>query len=183
MRKQGAERIAFDSIVAGGRRSALPHATSSARRVGKNCFLVLDFGAVYQGYCSDLTRTVYVGNPGQRELKIYQAVHGAQQRALETIVDGTELSKVDAAARDFLAQLNLSKYFGHNLGHGVGLEIHEAPTLKAGLKRKLRAGMVFTVEPGVYIKELGGVRIEDLIVVEESGIEILTKSSKKVIKI
>jgi Xaa-Pro aminopeptidase len=183
MRKLGAEGFAFESIVAGGKRSALPHAASTAKRVKKNAFLVLDFGAVYQGYCSDMTRTVFVGNPSKKDLLIYNEVLESQKRALQKIVCGIPASQVDGTARNYLAQHDLSKYFGHNLGHGVGLEIHEAPTIGASSRDILRAGMVFTIEPGVYIKEMGGVRIEDLLVLEEHGIQILTNSSKELIAI
>jgi len=183
MRKQGADRYAFELIVAGGRRSALPHATNSANKVRENAFLVLDFGAVYKGYCSDLSRTVFVGKPGEKERKLYKAVLSAQEKAVEKVAVGQKARAIDSTAREFLMEQNLGDYFGHNLGHGVGLEIHEAPVLGPKSNDVLQSGMVFTIEPGVYLPEKGGVRIEDLVALGEEGAEVLTKSSKELLTI
>ncbi len=183
MRRQGAERFDFELIIASGKRSALPHATNSFFKIKKDSFLVIDMGAVYQGYCSDLTRTVFVGKPKDKEVKRYQSVLDAQARALEKIGCGVGASEVDKAARKFLAEQGLSVYFGHNLGHGVGLETHELPVLGPKSDDILQPRMVFTVEPGVYFPNEGGVRIEDLVTLGKGGIKILTKSSKELIAI
>lgn len=183
LRKQGADKIAFEFIVASGERSALPHATSSGNEIKTNSFVVIDMGAVYEGYCSDLSRTIFVGKPKKEDFNIYEAVQEAQERAIDAIACGKKAREIDRVARDYLAKENLNKYFGHNLGHGVGLEVHEAPSLGSRSENILEEGMVFTVEPGVYIPGKGGVRIEDLVLLKKNGIDILTKSPKELITI
>ncbi len=183
MRKQGADGFSFELIVASGKRSALPHATNSTNEVRKNAFLVMDFGAVYKGYCSDLSRTVFVGKPGEEDRKLYQAVLSAQEKAVEKVAVGQKARAIDSAAREILKEQNLAEYFGHNLGHGVGLEIHEAPALGPKSNDVLQSGMVFTIEPGVYLAEKGGVRIEDMVALGKEGTEVLTKSSKELLTI
>ena len=179
MRKLGAQKNAFDPIVASGRRSALPHASSGVDKIERDAFLVLDFGAVYEGYCSDMTRTVFVGKPKKDAIELYNAVLESQEKALKKVATGVLAGEIDSTARSYLGEKGLSEYFGHNLGHGVGLEIHEAPTIGAKSNCILQPGMVFTIEPGVYIENMGGVRIEDLVVLGPAGIEILTRTSKE----
>jgi len=183
MRKAGAERFAFELIVASGKRSAMPHATNSHNEIKKNSFLVLDIGAVFGGYCSDMSRTVFLGKAHADDKTTYQAVLDAQTGALDSIECEKKASEIDKKARDILEERGLGIYFGHNLGHGVGLEIHELPVLGPKSNDVLKPGMVFTVEPGVYLHNKGGVRIEDLVTLKPGGIEILTKSPKELIEL
>jgi Xaa-Pro aminopeptidase len=145
--------------------------------------VVCDFGVILTDYCSDMTRTMYVGRPSPRERTAYQAVKEAQQAAIDAVKPGVRVSEVDRAARKSLQNNGLAKYFTHSTGHGVGLEIHEAPRVGAGQTEILEPGMVITVEPGVYVPGLWGVRIEDMVVVRERGCEVLTPSSKELIEI
>ena len=180
-RRGGAERMAFETIVAAGPRSALPHWRASAQPVPRAGFVVLDFGVILAGYCSDMTRTVHVGRPTGRARQMYRAVQQAQQAAIAAVRPGIAASQVDRAARSVLRRAGLARYFTHSTGHGVGLEIHEPPRLGRGQRDILRPGMVVTVEPGIYIAGEGGVRIEDLVVVTETGCEVLTPTSKELI--
>ena len=177
-RRAGAEKMSFDSIVASGPNSALPHARPTRRRIGRG-FVVLDYGVILAGYCSDMTRTVWVGRESREARQIYSAVLEAQLAAIGTISPGVEAQAVDAAARDVLRRQKLDKHFTHSLGHGVGLEIHEAPRLAKGQAQKLEPGMVVTIEPGVYIPGKGGVRIEDMALVTKTGCEVLTPTPKE----
>ena len=183
MREHDAERLAFDIIVASGPNAALPHATPTDRRLQPGDTVVLDFGCVYGGYHSDMTRTVVVGphvEPRTRE--VYQLVLEAQQAGLNAVRPGLTGKEVDAAARRVIEQAGLGDCFGHGLGHGVGLEVHEPiPRLSRISDTILQPGMVTSVEPGVYIPGWGGVRIEDLVVVTETGCEVLTSSPKELI--
>jgi Xaa-Pro aminopeptidase len=179
MKREGATRPSFDSIVASGPNSSLPHAKPTARKIGPGDFLKMDFGAHFHGYCSDLTRTVVIGEPGEKNRKIYEIVLEAQKAALEMIKPGIEASKIDKAARSRIESEGYGKQFGHGLGHGVGLMVHEGPVVNSESKDVLETGMVFTVEPGIYIPGFGGVRIEDMVVVTRKGVEILTTSPKE----
>ena len=170
--------MAFDLIVASGRRSALPHAQPTSRKLRRGDLVVLDLGAKYQGYCSDLTRTVAIGKASRRQKEIYSVVHSAQAEALAEVRPGMAASKLDALARDHIKQAGFGRYFGHGLGHGVGLEVHEGPTLARKAKGVLEPGMVITIEPGIYIPNLGGVRIEDLVLVTKSGAKVLSRGPK-----
>ena len=178
MRRQGAEGAAFESIVASGPRSALPHARASRKLLGKCELVILDLGAILGGYAADMTRTVYLGRPTARVKRLYSAVLAAQREAWEAIHDGCRASSVDEAARRVLGRRGLAKYFTHSTGHGVGLEVHEKPRLGRGEKTSLRTGCVVTVEPGIYLEGFGGIRIEDTVVVGETAAEILTAASK-----
>jgi Xaa-Pro aminopeptidase len=182
-RKCGAEAMSFPTIVGAGPRSALPHARASQAAIPPSGFVVCDFGVILAGYCSDMSRTVYVGKPTAEARKFYQAVRDAQQAAIEAVRPGVSASEVDQAARKLLRREGLSKYFTHSTGHGVGLEIHEAPRLAAGQGEILRPGMVMTIEPGVYIPVKWGVRIEDMVVVTEHGCEVLTATSKELVAV
>jgi Xaa-Pro aminopeptidase len=183
MRKHGATSSSFDTIVASGERSALPHGVASERLLQLNEFVKLDFGAYYHGYCSDLTRTVFLGKPTEKHRQIYDIVLEAQLKALSILKPGMTGKEGDAAAREVIQKAGFGNNFGHGTGHGLGMEIHEAPRLSLLSETILEAGMVVTVEPGIYIPGFGGVRIEDDVVLVDNGIRILTHSSKDFIVI
>jgi Xaa-Pro aminopeptidase len=183
MLSNGAERVSFDTIVASGKNSSVPHATPSNKKIEPGDFVKLDFGAVVEGYHSDMTRTVVVGKADDRQKEIYLTVKEAQEKALLSVKAGLVCEDVDKIARDTVAEKGFGECFVHNLGHGVGLQIHEAPSLGKNCKTVLQPGMVVTVEPGVYVNGFGGVRIEDLVVVTESGCEILSKSTKELLEL
>ncbi|HVP42100.1 MAG TPA: Xaa-Pro peptidase family protein [Terriglobales bacterium] len=178
-RAAGAEKMAFESIVAGGVHSAFPHWRASSQPIPNTGFVVLDFGVILAGYCSDMTRTVWVGKPDPAARDLYQAVLEAQRAGLEAVRPGATTGEVDRAARNMLRRAGLARYFTHSTGHGVGLEIHEAPRLARGQTEVLRPGMVVTIEPGAYIPGKGGVRIEDMVAVTESGHQVLTPTTKE----
>jgi Xaa-Pro aminopeptidase len=182
-REAGAQAMSFATIIASGKRSSLPHGRASHAEVPARGFVVCDFGVILTDYCSDMTRTVYVGRPSPRERKAYQAVKEAQQAAVDAVGPGVSVSQVDRAARKSLQNSGLAKYFTHSTGHGVGLEIHEAPRVGAGQTEILEPGMVITIEPGVYLPGQWGVRIEDMVVVRDRRCEVLTPGSKDLIEI
>jgi Xaa-Pro aminopeptidase len=182
-RRGGAEEMSFPTIVAGGKRSALPHGRASRAAIPPRGFVVCDFGVILAGYCSDSTRTVHVGRPSSKAGKMYDAVQEAQAAAIETVKAGVSVGEVDWAARSVLKKKGLARHFTHSTGHGVGLEIHEPPRLAAGQSEILRPGMVVTIEPGIYVEGSGGVRIEDMVVVTERGCEVLAPTSKELITI
>jgi Xaa-Pro aminopeptidase len=182
-RRAGAEEMSFPTIVASGKRSALPHGRASRAAIPSRGFVVCDFGVILSGYCSDRTRTVHVGRPTGEARRMYEAVREAQAVAIQTVRAGISVGEVDQGARKVLKQNGLLRHFTHSTGHGVGLEIHEPPRIAAGQAEILRPGMVITVEPGVYIAGRGGVRIEDMVVVTERGCEVLTPTSKDLITI
>jgi Xaa-Pro aminopeptidase len=180
-RKAGAEGMSFPTIIAGGKRSSLPHGRASEAAIPVRGFVVCDFGVILAGYCSDMTRTVYVGRPTGEARRIYEAVRWAQQAAIEAVRPGATVGEVDQAARKSLKKINLARYFTHSTGHGVGLEIHEPPRVATGQREVLRPGMVITIEPGVYIPGKFGVRIEDMVLVTEGGCQVLTPTSKTMV--
>lgn len=179
MRRLGAEKTSFTTIVASGWRSALPHGTASGKTLAPGELVVMDYGAVYGGYCSDLTRTLILGQPDTRQQEVYQLVLQAQEKALNNIGPGMTAREADALARRVIAEGGHEKDFGHGLGHGVGLDIHEGPRLSPRDETVLEPGMVVTVEPGVYISGWGGVRIEDIVLITSGGCEVLTRSPKR----
>lgn len=181
MRQFGASSSSFDMIVASGARSALPHGVASDKRIEKGDLVTLDFGAVYEGYCSDITRTVMVGEPNEKQLEIYDIVLTAQKRTIDELRPGMTGREADAVARDYIAKKGYADYFGHGTGHGLGLNVHEAPRLSPKGETVLEPGMVVTVEPGIYIPDFGGVRIEDDVVITETGCRRLTKSDKDLV--
>ncbi|CAG9613934.1 Aminopeptidase YpdF [Bacillus rhizoplanae] len=181
MRKQGATSSSFDIIVASGLRSALPHGVASEKLIENGDFVTLDFGAYYKGYCSDITRTIAVGEPSDKLKEIYNIVLEAQLRGVNGIKVGLTGREADALTRDYITEKGYGEYFGHSTGHGIGLEIHEGPSLAFRSETVLEPGMVVTVEPGIYIPNVGGVRIEDDIIVTAEGNEVLTKSPKELI--
>ncbi len=176
MRKAGSGPPAFESIVASGKRAALPHGIAGSKRLRRGEMIVLDFGASCEGYFSDQTVTLSLGRPSARLREVYGIVSEAQKRGFAAIRAGAIIKEVDAAARDYIAGKGYGKYFGHGLGHGVGLEVHEEPALNYISRGRLEEGMVVTVEPGIYIPGWGGVRIEDLVVVTRTGFRKLTRS-------
>ena len=185
IRSAGFEKPAFDTIVASGPNSALPHARPGNRRLTAGDLVLLDFGGVYDGYCVDLTRMATVGMASPRATELYAAVTAAQQAAIAAVSPGVRASSVDAAAREVLTARGLADAFGHGTGHGLGLEVHESP--RVGRRREddpeadieLAAGMVLTVEPGAYIPGFGGVRIEDDVLVTDTGCELLTDAARR----
>jgi len=183
MRKRGASGPAFESIVAFGERSALPHARPTAKRLRKNELVVLDLGAILGHYCSDITRTVYVGTAPKRVKEWYKAVLEAQSAAIAAVRSGATAGEVDSAARTTLAKYKLDRFFVHSTGHGLGLEVHEDPRVARGQKTRLAPGTVITIEPGVYMAGVGGIRIEDDVAVHEDRSEILTRSPRDFIEL
>ncbi len=179
----GASGPSFDTIAASGEHSAMPHAMPTNDPLVPNHFLTMDFGCKVNGYCSDMTRTVAIGEIDEEKKRIYQTVLEAQEAAIAAIRPGMKGREVDQVARDIIAQAGYGTYFGHALGHSVGLEIHEGPNFSPKEEAVILPGMTITVEPGIYIEGVGGVRIEDLIVVTEDGCENLTQSEKKLIVI
>jgi Xaa-Pro aminopeptidase len=179
MRRAGASGMSFSPIIASGPQSALPHARPSERILMYGDFVVFDFGCIVNGYCSDMTRTIVIGEPEEQHLLIYDLVLKAQLESLAAVAPGRKGSEIDAIARDIITDAGYGEYFGHGLGHSLGLEIHESPRLSKADHTVLQPGMVVTVEPGVYLPGFGGVRIEDLVVVREDGHEVLTSTFKE----
>jgi len=177
-RRGGAQEMSFPTIIASGARSALPHGRASDRPITAGAFVVCDFGVILGGYCSDQTRTVWVGSVPDEARRAYEAVRESQQLAIDAVRPGIPVSAVDEAARKVLRKVGLGRHFTHSTGHGVGLEIHEAPRVAAGQSEILRPGMVITIEPGVYFPGKWGVRIEDMVAVTATGCEVLTPTSK-----
>jgi Xaa-Pro aminopeptidase len=182
-RRAGAEGMSFSTIIASGKRSAVVHGRASGAAIPRRGFVVCDFGVILAGYCSDRTRTVHIGRPSGAARKMYEAVLEAQQAAIARIRPGVTAGEVDGAARAGLRQWKLARYFTHSTGHGLGLEIHEAPRLAAAQTQRLEPGMVITIEPGVYIPGKWGARIEDVVVVTPHGCEVLAPRDKELIVI
>ncbi|MFZ1137886.1 MAG: Xaa-Pro peptidase family protein [Candidatus Sulfotelmatobacter sp.] len=182
-RRGGAEEMSFPTIIASGARSALPHGRASDQPIAAGGFVVCDFGVILEGYCSDQTRTVWVGIATDEARRAYEAVRESQQAAIDAARPGDPVGAVDEAARKVLRKAGLGRYFTHSTGHGVGLEIHEAPRVADGQREILQPGMVITIEPGVYFPGKWGVRIEDMIAVTASGCEVLTPTSKNFLAI
>ena len=179
MKQHEAEATGFDIIVASGKRSAMPHGRAGAKRIEKGDFILVDYGTSFQGYNSDETCTVILGQPTEEQKRIYQIVKDAHDRAIEIVRPGLPIQEVDRAARDHIRQCGYGDYFGHSTGHGVGLAVHEDPTVNSENKDLLQEGMVFTIEPGIYVPGWGGVRIEDMVYVTSQGAEILTYLPKE----
>jgi Xaa-Pro aminopeptidase len=177
-RKRGAEGMSFETIVASGARSALPHGRATQAKLPSRGFVTLDFGVILNGYCSDMTRTVHVGSASCEERAAYDAVLAAQETAVSAVKAGVTCGDLDKAARDVLEKAGLGRFFTHSTGHGVGLEIHEQPRIATGQEMRLEAGMVVTIEPGVYLPGKFGIRIEDMVAVTKTGHWILTPVTK-----
>ena len=182
-RTNGAEAMSFDTIIASGARAALPHGRASSHPIQSGAFVVCDFGVILSGYCSDQTRTVWVGDVPEDARQAYEAVREAQQAAIDAVRSGIAVGEVDAAARKVLRKAGLGRYFTHSTGHGVGLEIHESPRVADGQREILQPGMVITIEPGVYFPGKWGVRIEDMVAVTAGGCEVLTPTSKDLVAV
>jgi Xaa-Pro aminopeptidase len=182
-RQAGADGMSFETIVAAGKRGALPHGRASSSRVPRRGFVVIDSGVILRDYCSDMTRTVHVGRVGRVERAWYQAVLEAQMAGIAAVRPGVTAGEVDEAARSVLRKAKLDRYFTHSTGHGVGLEIHEPPRLGKGQSERLEPGMVITIEPGIYVPKKGGIRIEDMVVVTGGGADVLTPVTKELIEL
>jgi Xaa-Pro aminopeptidase len=181
MKKLGAKGPSFETIVAAGYRSAMCHGTATDNVIKTGDAVVLDFGLIYRNYCSDMTRTIFIGEPNKELTKIYGIVRKAQEAALSGIVSGMKASDADKIARDIITEAGYGEAFGHSLGHGVGVEIHEEPRLSAKSEDILTDGMVFSIEPGIYVEDLGGVRIEDMVVLVDGKPRNFTTSIKDMI--
>jgi Xaa-Pro aminopeptidase len=179
MRTHGAEKVAFDLIVGAGPNGALPHHEVSERGIGAGEPIVIDLGARVAGYHSDLTRTICLGQPNERFTEIYDLVLRAQLAAEAAIREGIVAGEADNAARKIIAEAGYGEQYGHGLGHGVGLAVHEDPFIRQGAEEVLEPGMVFTVEPGIYLPDWGGVRLEDMVLVRQDGVELLSRASKQ----
>ena len=174
MRKKGAQKEAFETIVVSGERSSLPHGKPSEKKIDEGELITIDMGANYQNYNSDITRTIIMGKENQKQKEIFSIVFEAQKAALNFLKPGVKCKEVDSVARDIITKKGYGKYFGHGLGHGVGLDIHELPRVSFSDNTVLLPGMVVTIEPGIYLPEVGGVRIEDSVLITEESYEILT---------
>ncbi len=183
MKLNGADKLSFESIVASGVNSSKPHAEPGQRRIEKGDFVTMDFGCVYNGYCSDMTRTIVVGKADKKQKEIYSTVLKAQQAVLTMLKPGLKGKEYDKVARDIIYGAGYEGYFGHGLGHSVGLKIHENPRFSMMEEDIIEAGMIMTVEPGIYIPDFGGVRIEDMVVITEEGYENFTHSNKELIEL
>jgi len=183
MRRQGATSSSFDIIVASGYRAALPHGVASDKKIQSGELVTMDYGALLNGYCSDTTRTVAVGAINDELKTIYHRVLEAQKRGVDGIKPGMTGKEADALTRDYIEEKGFGDYFGHSTGHGLGMEVHEGPALSFRSDKKLKPGMVVTVEPGIYIPNVGGCRIEDDIVITESGNDRLTHADKELIQL
>ena len=179
----GAEGMSFETIVASGVRSALPHGRATTALLPRRGFVTLDFGVILNGYCSDMTRTVFLGKPTAKERGTYQAVLEAQEAAVAAVTAGASCGEVDEAARGLLRREGLAEAFSHSTGHGLGLEIHEPPRIGAGVTTRLVPGMVITIEPGVYFAGRFGIRIEDMVAVTANGGQVLTPTPKALIEL
>lgn len=183
MRKLGSEAVSFPTIVASGKRSALPHGLATTKVIEMGDFVTFDFGAIFAGYHSDITRTIVMGRASQRQEELYDLVLQAQLLGVSSAKPGITGKELDDIVRDFIVQAGYGKYFGHGLGHGVGLDIHELPVASKRGDIVFAENMVVTVEPGIYLPDEGGVRIEDIIVIKASGCEVLTASDKKLLEL
>ena len=183
MKKHGAEGFSFDTIAASGVNSSMPHAIPSEKKLQMGDFLTMDFGCIYKGYCSDMTRTICLGKASDEQKKIYNIVLSAQLQVLENLKPGMICNEVDKIARDYISSQGYGQYFGHGLGHGVGLYIHESPAFNTRDTSVVRAGMIETDEPGIYLPGRFGVRIEDMVLITEDGCESLAKSPKELIEL
>jgi len=182
-RQAGADGMSFETIVAAGKRSALPHGRASSQPIPRRGFVVVDSGVILRGYCSDMTRTVHVGRVSREGRQWYKAVLEAQLAGIAAVAPGKTAAEVDQAARHVLQKAGLDRYFTHSTGHGVGLEIHEPPRIVKGQAERLEPGMVITIEPGIYVPGKGGIRIEDMVLVTRTGCLVLTPVTKELIEI
>ena len=183
VKMKGSEVDPFEPIIASGWRSALPHGISTRKKIEERDLVVLDFGATTGGYAGDMTRTIVVGEPSEKQRQVYETVLGAQEAAISAAKAGISGLELDTVARDYINERNYGEYFGHALGHGLGLNVHTWPRVSEANKEQLISNMVVTIEPGIYIPDFGGVRIEDDIVLNDNGCVNLTKSTKEFISV
>ncbi|WP_339061886.1 Xaa-Pro peptidase family protein [Tepidibacillus marianensis] len=183
LKKQGIERMSFETMVLTGRKSALPHGKPGVDPIQEGDFVLFDLGVVWKGYCSDISRTVVMGKATEEQRKIYTTVKQAQQLAIETVQPNILVKDIDLSARNHIANQGFGEYFIHRTGHGLGLDVHELPSIHEKNEGSLVKGMVFTIEPGIYVPEVGGVRIEDDVYVTENGVQVLTGFTKELIEI
>jgi len=183
LKKQGIEKMSFDTMVLTGLNSASPHGKPSKNAIKNGDFVLFDLGVVVNGYCSDISRTVIVGEPSEKQLEIYTTVKQAQQKAIDIVKPNLPIKQVDLTAREMIEQAGYGEYFMHRIGHGLGIDVHELPSMHSKNNELLREGMAFTIEPGIYLPDVGGVRIEDDIIVTESAFRVLTSFTKELIKI
>jgi Xaa-Pro aminopeptidase len=179
IKKAGGEKLAFETIVASGYRSSIPHGVATNKKIKKGEFITIDFGTTYQWYNSDITRTAFLGIPTKKDKNIYETVYNAQKLAIESVKENVKTRDLDKVARDFISKSGFGEYFSHSLGHGVGLGIHEKPNISKKDNNYLKRGMVFTIEPGIYIPGYQGVRIEDTIALENGNPTLLTKTKRE----
>lgn len=179
VKQKGAEKMSFDTIIISGKKTASPHGIPGSRKIEKGDFILFDLGVVYKGYCSDITRTIAFGEPTEEKRKIYETVQRAQQAAIDVVRPGTLAKEVDLAARSVIEEAGYGELFPHRIGHGLGISVHEYPSLTATSTLPLKEGMVFTIEPGIYDPNITGVRIEDDVLVTKDGVEVLTKFPKE----
>jgi Xaa-Pro aminopeptidase len=183
MKTRGASKVSFDIIVASGQRSALPHGVASEKILEKGDMVTIDLGCIYKGYCSDMTRSFVLGKASDKQKEIYQTVLEAQETALKAVMPGITGKELDGIARKIISNQGYGEFFGHGLGHGVGMEVHELPHVNHLGDVAMKAGMVITIEPGIYLPDYGGVRIEDLVAVTEDGYKLLSNTPKELIEI
>lgn len=181
VKAKGAEAMSFSTMVLSGPKTASPHGTPGNRKIQKGDFVLFDLGVVVGGYCSDITRTVAFGEPTAKQREVYETVRQAEETAVAMVKPGVLAKELDQAARDIITEAGYGDYFTHRLGHGLGVSVHEYPSLHGENDLSLREGMVFTIEPGIYHPEIAGVRIEDDVVVTKDGVEVLTKFTKELI--
>jgi Xaa-Pro dipeptidase len=183
LKQLGFSNPSFETIIGSGPNSALPHYTAGDRVLQQGDSIVIDFGGIYQGYCSDMTRTVMLGKAAPEYREVYETVKEGQKKAAEAVKPGMKASDIDAAARNYISEKGYGEYFIHRTGHGIGLEVHEEPYISNVSETILEPGMVFSIEPGIYLPGKFGVRIEDLVLVTETGAEVLNKYTKELIEI
>jgi len=179
MKRKGVEKMSFDTMVLSGPKTASPHGTPGDRKIQRGDFILFDLGVVYNGYCSDITRTVSFGEPTEKMREVYETVKNAEQAAIDKVRPGVKAFEIDKAARDVIDEAGYGEYFTHRIGHGLGISVHEFPSITGTNELELEEGMVFTIEPGIYHPDITGVRIEDDVVVTANGVEVLTKFPKE----
>lgn len=179
MKRKGVDKMSFDTMVLSGPKTASPHGTPGDRKIQRGDFILFDLGVVYNGYCSDITRTVSFGEPTEKMREVYETVKNAEQAAIDKVRPGVKAFEIDRAARDVIDEAGYGEYFTHRIGHGLGISVHEFPSITGTNELELEEGMVFTIEPGIYHPDITGVRIEDDVVVTANGVEVLTKFPKE----
>lgn len=181
LKKQGVQEMSFSTMVLSGSKTASPHGTPGLNKIQKGDFVLFDLGVIHKGYCSDITRTVAFQSITDEQERVYHTVLAAEQKAIKASTAGIRIGDVDLAARNHIEQADYGEYFTHRVGHGIGIDVHEYPSIHSKNELLLQKGMAYTIEPGIYIPEVGGVRIEDMVIVTENGVDVLTKSPKELL--